>query len=334
MLTCYGTGKDCLIEHPEVHSLEHLETSVWLDLVEPTAEEEKNVEAALGIDIPTRGELAEIEASSRLYQEDGATFMTANLIRRGDDDRPESSPVTFIIKANQLVTIRYHHPQAFPVYVKQAMKPQNTSLSSWGILSSLVEAVVDRAADHLERVGAIVDETSKQVFDTSFVQKSERRKRKKPKNLEELMGKVGEEGDFNSRMRESLVSIGRLVAYVQAVMDQNRQTKDMRENRGRVKVLQRDIQSLADHASFLSGKIGFLLDAVLGMISIQQNGIIKIFSVAAVVFLPPTLVASIYGMNFEHMPELQWVSGYPFALLVMIMSALLPFWYFKRKGWL
>jgi magnesium transporter len=333
MLVCYGTGKDCLIENPAGLDLAVLAQSVWLDMIEPSAEEEKAVEAALKIDIPTRGELAEIEASSRLYSEDGASFMTANLIRRGEDDRPESSPVTFIIKGNQLVTIRYHHPQAFPVYAKQAMKPQSTSLSSWGILISLVEAVVDRAADHLERVGAIVDETSKQVFDTSFVEKRPK-VRRKPKNLEELMSKVGEEGDFNSRMRESLVSIGRMVTYIQAVMDQNKQTKDMRENRARMKILQRDIQSLADHASFLSGKIGFLLDAVLGMISIEQNGIIKIFSVAAVVFLPPTLVASIYGMNFDHMPELKWATGYPFALFLMVLSALLPFLYFKRKGWL
>jgi magnesium transporter len=334
MLSVYGTEKDCLIEYLEGEHSAHLADAVWLDLVEPTADEEKAVEASLGIDIPTRGELAEIEASSRLYQEDGAAFMTANLIRRGDDDRPESSPVTFIIKDNQLVTIRYHHPQAFPVYVKLAMKPQNTALTGWGILVSLLEAVVDRAADHLERVGAIVDETSRKVFDTSFVEKKRQSRRRKPKNLEELLGKIGEEGDFNSRMRESLVSIGRMGAFIQAILDQLKQTRDLRENRARVKILQRDIQSLADHASFLSGKISFLLDAVLGMISIEQNGIIKIFSVAAVVFLPPTLVASIYGMNFDNMPELKWVAGYPWALFLMVLSALLPFWYFKRKGWL
>ncbi|NMD07491.1 MAG: magnesium transporter CorA family protein, partial [Phyllobacteriaceae bacterium] len=282
-----------------------------------------------------RGELEEIEASSRLYQEDGAAFMTANLIRRGEDDRPESSPVTFIIKANQLITIRYHHPQAFPVYIKQAMKPQATAMTGWGILISLLEAVVDRAADHLERVGAIVDDTSKKVFDTSFVIKTKRKtKRKKPKNLEELLGRVGEEGDFTSKMRESLVSIGRMVAYMQAIIDQTKLTREMKENRARIKILQRDIVSLTDHASFLSGKISFLLDAVLGMISIEQNGIIKIFSVAAVVFLPPTLVASIYGMNFEYMPELKWALGYPFALCLMVLSAVLPFIYFKRKGWL
>lgn len=335
MLTVYGTEKGCLVEHPEPGVDGLLAAAVWIDMVEPTADEEKAVEAALGIDIPTRGELEEIEASSRLYQEDGAAFMTSNLIRRGEDDRPESSPVTFIIKGNQLITIRYHHPQAFPVYIKQAMKPQATAMTGWGILISLLEAVVDRAADHLERVSAIVDDTSKRVFDTSFVAKSRRKsRRKKPKNLEELLGRVGEEGDFTSKMRESLVSIGRMVTFMQALIDQSKLTREMKENRARIKILQRDITSLTDHSSFLSGKISFLLDAVLGMISIEQNGIIKIFSVAAVVFLPPTLVASSYGMNFEVMPELNWILGYPFALGLMVLSAILPFVYFKRKGWL
>ena len=179
MLWAYGTERGCLVEHGDLKSPVILpEDAIWLDLVEPTAEEEMAVEAKFGIDIPTRGELAEIEASSRLYQEDGASFMTANLIRRGDDERPESSPVTFIIKDNLLITIRYHHPQAFPVYIKQAMKPQPTAMTGWGILISLLEAVVDRAADHLERVGSIVDETSKQVFETSFIEKRKGRSRK------------------------------------------------------------------------------------------------------------------------------------------------------------
>jgi magnesium transporter len=334
MLTVYGTEKNHLIAHPEGIDAFAMGSAVWLDLVEPTDAEEAAVETALGIDIPTRGELAEIEASSRLYQEDGAAFMTANLIRRGDDDRPESSPVTFIIKDKQLVTIRYHHPQAFPVYVKQAMKPQTTAMTGWGILISLIEAVVDRGADHLERVSAIVDDTSKQVFDTSFIRAQKPTKRKKPKNLELLLGKVGEEGDFTSKMRESLVSIGRMAAFMQAVIDQMKVTKEVRENKARIKVVQRDILSLSDHAGYLTGKISFLLDAVLGMISIEQNGIIKIFSIASVVFLPPTLVASMYGMNFQNMPELGWRFGYPTALLLMILSALLPLYYFRRKGWL
>ena len=149
-----------------------------------------------------------------------------------------------------------------------------------------------------------------------------------------MIENIGEEGDFTSKMRESLVSIGRVVAFMTALVDQMKQTREMKDNRARIRILQRDIQSLTDHASFLSAKISFLLDAVLGLISIEQAGIIKIFSVAAVVFLPPTLVASIYGMNFRVMPELQWGHGYPMALALMVLSAILPFLYFKQKGWL
>ena len=334
MLNVYGAANGCLIEFAASET-DLPADAVWIDLVEPTANEESKVEGVLGIDIPTREELAEIEASSRLYQEDGAVFMTANLIRRGDNDEPESSPVTFILKENTLITVRYHHPQAFPAYVKRAMKPQSTALTGWGVLISLLEAVVDRAADHLERAGQIVDDTSKKTFGAKRTLAGVHKQNpRKGVNLQELIERIGEEGDFVSKMRESLVSIGRAVAFMQAVEDQARENKQVKENKARIKILQRDIVSLTDHATFLSGKISFLLDAVLGLISIEQNGIIKIFSVAAEVFLPPTLVASIYGMNFAFMPELQWQFGYPFAILLMIMSAVLPYYYFKGKGWL
>ncbi|MGH6855001.1 MAG: magnesium transporter CorA family protein [Aestuariivirga sp.] len=335
MLSAYGTAKGCLTEFASPPEPVVPPDAVWLDMVEPTLAEEALVEKALGIDIPTREELAEIEPSSRLYQEDGAVFMTANLIRRGDHDQPESSPVTFIIKDNILITIRYHRPQAFPAYVKRAMKPQTTAMTGWGIYISLLEAVVDRAADHLERVGHIVEQTSRKTFGTGrATDQQKKRTRRRGVNLQELIENIGEEGDFTSKMRESLVSIGRIVAFMTALVDQMKQTREVKDNRARIRILQRDIQSLTDHASFLSGKISFLLDAVLGLINIEQNGIIKIFSVAAVVFLPPTLVASIYGMNFDLMPELQWDLGYPLAIVLMLLSAALPWLYFKRKGWL
>lgn len=333
MLSAYGTAKGCLIECAAGPEAGVPPDVVWLDLVEPTAEEERVVETTLGIDIPTREELAEIEVSSRLYQEDGAAFMTATLLRRGEHDQPESSPVTFIIKDNVLITIRYHRPQAFDIYVKRAMKPQTTPMTGWGVYIGLLEAVVDRAADHLERVGHIVEETSRKTFGTAR-SRQQKRPRRRTVNLQELIENIGEEGDFTSKMRESLVSIGRVVAFMTAITDQMKQTRDVKDNRARIRILQRDIQSLTDHASFLSSKISFLLDAVLGLINIEQNGIIKIFSVAAVVFLPPTLVASIYGMNFDLMPELRWDIGYPFAMLLMLLSAVLPWLYFKRKGWL
>ncbi len=154
----------------------------------------------------------------------------------------------------------------------------------------------------------------------------------KERDLQSLIDQLGQKGDFLSSIRESLVSISRLVAYHSALETQSR--KPTKETRQLAKLLQRDATSLGDHATFLSGKINFLLDATLGLINLEQNQIIKIFTVASVVFLPPTLVASVYGMNFQAMPELQWQLGYPWAVVLMILSAALPFLYFKRRGWL
>jgi magnesium transporter len=150
-------------------------------------------------------------------------------------------------------------------------------------------------------------------------------------DLEEAVRKLGHVEDLNSRIRDSLVSLTRLIAFLTLTMAEQRGTK---ESRTWLKTLARDVQSLNEQAAFLAHKGNFLLDATLGLINIQQTKIIKIFSVAATVFLPPTLIASIYGMNFEHMPELSWNFGYPLAIGMMIASAVLPYWFFKRKGWL
>ena len=328
MLTIYGVKSGCLAIEKETGKGSLPAGAVWIDLFSPTPEEEQNVEKALAIDIPTREELAEIEASSRLYQEDGATFMTATLIRRGEDGRAESQPVTFILKDQWFVTVRYSEPRAFPLFVRRAQKPGNCPATGEAILMNLLEAVVDRAADHLESVALVVDKTSHEVFHT------ERTKRPRRYDFQGLLQRIGEEGDFNSKLRESLVSLLRLAAFLSSVLDSAGGKKASREVRAHLKTLQRDVQSLTDHSTFVSSKISFLLDAILGMSAIEQNAIIKIFSVAAVVFLPPTLVASVYGMNFRHLPELSWVYGYPAALGLMVLSALVPVLYFRRKGWL
>ena len=228
--------------------------------------------------------------------------MTANLIRRGENDQPEASPVTFVIKDNILITIRYHHPQAFPAYVKRAMKPQTTAMTGWGVLITLLEAVVDRAADHLERAGQIVDETSHKTFGAKRqppASTSSPAPQREPPGADREHRRGGRLRLQDAREPRLHRPRRRLHA---AVIDQM-SDQEMKENRARISILQRDILSLTDHASFLGGKISFLLDAVLGLISIEQNGIIKIFSVAAVVFLPPTLVASIYGMNTSSCPN-------------------------------
>lgn len=301
---------------------------LWYDLVSPTPAESRHVEQALGLEIPTRDEMEEIELSARLYQEDGAEFMTLTALTNLDGDTPAKTPVTFILKGETLVTVRYADPKPFLAFVHRALRV-NAQAYGCGeeVMLGIVESIVDRMADVLERIGNDIDGISREVFRGKATPST-----KKTKDLQSLIEQLGQKGDFLGGVRESLVSISRLVAYHAAL--ESPQRRPSKEVRQRVKMLQRDAVSLGDHATFLSGKVNFLLDATLGLINLEQNQIIKIFTVASVVFLPPTLVASVYGMNFNLMPELQWRLGYPWAILLMLLSAALPFLYFKRRGWL
>ena len=311
-------------------TLEGISTGiVWIDVLSPTAEEDRQVEKLLSISLPTRDEMEEIEVSARLYQEDKAEFMTLTAVVRSDTDEPDTSPITFVLKENTLVTLRYDEPKAFANYLARAQKPGAVPCSGGElIMMALIEALCDRLADTLESVGRDIDGVSRSVF--------RRKPSEKPlsstQELQAIIEKVGRDGDLLTKVRESLVSINRVLTY-HTTLDGNDKQR-VKEARARSKVLYRDVAALTDQATFLSSKINFLLDATLGFINLQQNQIIKIFSVAAVIFLPPTLVASIYGMNFEQMPELKWPLGYLWAIGLMIVSAILPYYYFKRRGWL
>lgn len=298
---------------------------VWIDLLNPTREEEDIIERALNIDVPTREEQQEIEASSRLYQEDGNFFMTATLVFRGDSTDVKVTPVTFILVANRLLTVRYAEPGAFALFVGRCNRQELDLTKGSMVLIGLIEAIVDRLADSIERIQSQVENLSKTVF------KSQEGVAMRQRRFDLVLQAIGREGEVASKARESCHSLGRLLTYLAYVVNERREGKLVSL---RVRAAVRDVNSLTDHATFLSGKIVFLLDATLGMIQIQQNDIIKIFSVAAVVFLPPTLIASIYGMNFHVMPELDWAFGYPVALGMMILFAILPYLYFKHKGWL
>jgi magnesium transporter len=192
-------------------------------------------------------------------------------------------------------------------------------------LIGLLETIIDRLADFIERIQAEVEGLSHSIFEIRGGAASRQRR------FDVMLRAIGREGEITSKARESAYSFGRLLTFFAHAANERKETKPLQS---RIRTAARDVTSLTDHATFLSGKIIFLLDATLGMISIQQNDIIKIFSVAAVVFLPPTLIASIYGMNFHHMPELDWRYSYPLALGLMVVAAVLPYLYFKRKGWL
>ncbi len=301
---------------------------VWLDLLQPTAEEDRLVEQLLGIDIPSQAEMEEIELSARLYSEDGAEFMTMTGLHKLDSDDPQKTPITFILKGDTLVTVRYAEPKPFLAFTLRAQKSKSIACGSGEqVFLGLLEAMIDRTADALERVGNEIDQISRDVFG-----KKKSSAKELQQDLRSIIERIGAKAELLTMVQESLVSISRLMAF--HIAPNGDATRAGRDARQLVKLIQRDAVSLGEHARTLSSKINFLLDATLGLINLEQNQIIKIFSVAAVVFLPPTLVASIYGMNYEVMPELHWDFGYPFAIGLMILSAVLPYLYFKKRGWL
>ena len=297
---------------------------MWIDLLEPTVEEEKLVEASLRIDVPTREEMKEIETSNRLYEDNGALYMTATIAAQLDTDRPVSMAVTFILAGNRLVTNRYLDTKPFQQFIAYAGKHPAACQNAVTILAGLMEAFTERIADVLERVGADLDNLSSNIF--------ARHGNGTPtsRDLRAMIERIGFNGELNSKARESLVSMGRLLMFVQQSM-----SGISTEQRDRFHSTSRDVISLSDHASFLGSKVSFLLEATLGLINVEQNNIIKIFSVAAVLFLPPTLIASIYGMNYHLLPDLPGkYSNFFFSIGLMIGSMGVTYALFKRKGWL
>ncbi len=233
--------------------------------------------------------------------------------------------MTFILSGHKLVTVRYDEPRPFTLISNKLARQCAPTVTGETIMMDLLDAVIDRAADILERAGTEIDRVSHDIFEP------EGRRVDRTITYRYILKTIGRKGDLTSKVRESLVSIGRLVLFLANEADAMKWPKEMRTQ---LKSMQRDVQSLSDHVTYLGNKVTFLLDAMLGVMSVEQNNIIKIFSIAAVVLLPPTLVATVYGMNFKRMPELEWTYGYPLALLLMVLAAVLPYYFFKWKRWL
>jgi magnesium transporter len=323
MLAAYVPAGSSLERRTVAPGDEVPEHAVWIDLVNPLPGEDKVVERLIHVEVPTREEMQEIEVSSRLYVEHHARFMTATLMCNSDTATPKTTPVTFILSGHRLVTVRYDDPRPFTIVGNKLARNCPASINGEAVLLDLLDAVIDRAADILERIGMEVDRVSHDIFEPETGAEA--------LSYKDILKAIGSKGDLTSKVRESLVSIGRLLLFLANEAEGMRWSKDVRLQ---LQAMQRDVLSLSDHASYLNSKITFLLDAMLGVVQIEQNNVIKIFSVAAVVFMPPTLVASIYGMNFKHMPELDWEFGYPLALLLMLGAAVLPYYFFKWRKWL
>src|SRR3954467_2830858 len=298
--------------------------AIWLDLLEPTPSEEKQVEAFLSIDVPTRDEMREIEASNRLYEEDGALYMTATVVTKLDSDLPESTQITFILSSQKLVTNRYVDPLPFRRYIAYAERHPASCNTPPAVLAGIVESIINRVADVIERVATDLDLASGEVFSAS------RRRRGVMRDFRKVLERLGQNGELISKARESLVSLGRMLTFVQ----QSTVVPMSEDVRARFRTLSRDVLAMSDHASFLGTKVSFILDATLGLINIDQNNILKIFSVVTVFLLPPSVIGAVFGMNFSKMPWIHDDWGFWAALGLMLVSAIGPWFFFKRKGWL
>lgn len=298
---------------------------IWIDLIKPSRDEEHFVESRIGIPLPTPDELKDIEPSSRLYVEHDAIYMTASLLYRADSSYPLLTDVAFILHRGRLITIRYAEPKAFELFSASLLRLNGQCDTGAKLLGHLLETIVDRTAEILETLAARLDALSITVFVNRKAAK-----RRPPRFLEDKLLDIASHHQLVAKVRDSLVSLSRLVLFLQS-QPAVRREEEAAELCG---LVVRDLQSLGEHAAFVANNITFMLDASLGLINVEQNAIIKIFSIASVVFLPPTLVASIYGMNFEVMPELGWNFGYPMALFAMLLSAIIPFLFFRWKGWL
>jgi len=299
---------------------------IWVDMLSPTKDEEKIAEGIIGFNIPTREDMLEIEPSSRLFERNGITVMTFWALHGTTQKKPGIDPITLMLTDRHLVTIRYVDPTSFVAFADHLYAEPAVAQDPLSVTVRLMDAIVDRLADSLESATADLEEISERIFDRDLV----KTRRRPEKHYERLMLRIGSTQRLLAKIRESAVSVSRLLGFLAG---SDRVAPDSLHAR-HLKSLLGDARALNDHSDFVAENLNFLLDAALGMISLEQNFVMKLFSVFAVIFMPPTLIAGIYGMNFRHMPELQWLYGYPMAWGLILLSAILPMWLARRKGWL
>ena len=325
MLRAYGPG--CKGEVIDASRQKIPMGATWIDLEEPTREEELLVERCLEVAVPTPEEMAEIEPSSRLYSNDGAIYLTVSALYGVEEGKPTSAPIGFVLTDKRLVTVRYVTPKPIRVFSDSVRRDPSLAPDSTAVLCGLLDAMIDRLADELENVGTEIEKISSHIFSPAVDAR-----RIPAQKLTALLTRIGKTQLLLAKIRETENSANRALVFLNGTARlRARKSADAREH---VASLIADAQSLGDHSVFLANHLYFLLDASVGLISIEQNAAMKLFSWAALALLPPTLIAGIYGMNFHVLPELRWTFGYPFALGLMLASAVLPLWYLKRRGWL
>jgi magnesium transporter len=326
MLRSYGPNCDGRIINAEVEQIP--DEATWIDLEEPTNEEERLVERCVKVNVPTQDEMSEIEPSSRLYEKNGALYMTISALRGVEEQHPTTTPISFVLAGNRLVTVRYATPKPVRTFENHARREPDIVKDGPTALVRLLDAIIDRLADEIERVSATMEGLSQEIF-----QSNDQQERRIPVDrLQALLTRIGRVQTLLTKIRYSAVTTLRMLSFLTGSNRFN--AEDQKDVRYHLASLTTDVTSLSEHTSYLVDSLTFQLDASLGLISIEQNAAMKLFSWAAVVFLPPTLIAGIYGMNFHDFPELSWPWGYPMALVLMLATAVGPYLYFKKRGWI
>jgi magnesium transporter len=320
MLNIFTLANGRLVQE-EIEALEELSKfqPIWVDLESPTLEEKRWIKQYYGLSIPEDAMDEDIEESARFYEEDNGELHIRSDFLIGDDQDPRNVRVAFILHDKVLFSV---HAEDLPVFRLLRMRARRIPAlidDAKDVLLKLYDADAEYSADALEGIYLGLERISARVLKQDIDDRA----------AGEVLAAIAREEDLNGRIRRNVMDTRRAVSFMmRSRMLNAEQFEEARQ-------ILRDIESLDGHTSFLFDKINFLMDATVGFININQNKIIKIFSVASVAFLPPTLIASIYGMNFKRwFPELDWSLGYPFALALMLTSAIAPFWYFRRRGWL
>lgn len=290
---------------------------IWIDLLAPNKAQRTLIGQHYGLDLPDPEELTDLEASARFYVEQNEIHIHSDFLldREG---KSRSVPVAFVLRGDILFSVRAEELPVFRLQRLRARTQPGLVTDAKDLLLDLYGAEAEYSADALESIYNELEAVSKNVLSQNV----------SDEDAERILAEIAEEEDLNGRIRRNMLDTQRAVSFlIRRKLLSATQLEDAQQ-------ILRDIESLNSHTAFLFDKINFLMDATVGFININQNKVIKIFSVASVAMLPPTLIASIYGMNFQHIPELEWMLGYPFALALMAISILLPYVYFRRKGWL
>lgn len=301
---------------------EDVADAAWIDLYRPLAHQTQAMRA-LGVDVPTLADMEEIEISNRLYREGDAAYMTAVLPGDLPEGKTAAMPVTFILSPRRLVTVRHHAPRPFATFPCRAERSVTGVNGPDHIFLGLLDEMVARLADILEGVGTMLDESGALVFEGA--------ESARDSELRDLLIKIGRKSELMAKVRLGLLSVERVLGFYGTI---SREHPDAARLRDLTKSVNRDVQALEVHADFLSSRLAMNVDATLGLINLLQNNTVRVLSVVAALFLPPTMIASIYGMNFDQMPELHWAWGYPAALGAMVASALLIYLLARWKRWL